>query len=80
MFYPYHRLQEAGYEVHIGAPEKRKLQFVVHDELQLALLGCPDVHLVAGLLQAVVRVEHLEGLGGVAGEDEDLLGNGSAPS
>lgn len=31
VFYPYHRLQEAGYEVHIGAPEKRKLQFVVHD-------------------------------------------------
>lgn len=31
VFYPYHRLQEAGYEVHIAAPEKRKLQFVVHD-------------------------------------------------
>ncbi len=31
VFYPYHRLQEAGYEVHIGAPEKRRLQFVVHD-------------------------------------------------
>ncbi|WP_396667383.1 DJ-1/PfpI family protein [Microbacterium sp. R86528] len=31
VFYPLHRLQEAGYEVHIGAPEKRKLQFVVHD-------------------------------------------------
>lgn len=31
VFYPYHRLQEAGYEVHIGAPEKRALQFVVHD-------------------------------------------------
>ncbi len=31
VFYPYQRLQEAGYEVHIGAPEKRKLQFVVHD-------------------------------------------------
>lgn len=31
VFYPYHRLQEAGFEVHIGAPEKRKLQFVVHD-------------------------------------------------
>jgi len=31
VYYPYHRLQEAGYEVHIGAPEKRKLQFVVHD-------------------------------------------------
>ncbi|QEO14264.1 DJ-1/PfpI family protein [Agromyces intestinalis] len=31
VFYPYHRLQEAGYEVHLGAPAKRKLQFVVHD-------------------------------------------------
>lgn len=31
VFYPYHRLQEAGFDVHIGAPEKRKLQFVVHD-------------------------------------------------
>jgi len=31
VFYPYHRMQEAGYEVHIGAPEKRRLQFVVHD-------------------------------------------------
>ncbi|EWS81771.1 peptidase [Brachybacterium phenoliresistens] len=31
VFYPYHRLQEAGHEVHIGAPEKRRLQFVVHD-------------------------------------------------
>lgn len=31
VYYPLHRLQEAGYEVHIGAPEKRTLQFVVHD-------------------------------------------------
>ena len=31
VFYPYHRLQEAGFEVHIAAPEKKKLQFVVHD-------------------------------------------------
>ena len=31
VFYPYHRLQEAGYEVHLGAPAKRTLQFVVHD-------------------------------------------------
>jgi len=31
VFYPYQRLQEEGYEVHIAAPEKRKLQFVVHD-------------------------------------------------
>jgi protease I len=31
VFYPYHRLQEAGFEVHLGAPEARKLQFVVHD-------------------------------------------------
>ena len=27
VFYPYHRLQEAGFEVHIAAPEKKKLQF-----------------------------------------------------
>lgn len=31
VFYPYHRLQEAGFEVHIAAPEKKRLQFVVHD-------------------------------------------------
>lgn len=31
VFYPLHRLQEEGYEVVIGAPAKRKLQFVVHD-------------------------------------------------
>jgi protease I len=31
VFYPLHRLQEAGFEVHIAAPEKKKLQFVVHD-------------------------------------------------
>lgn len=31
VYYPYHRLQEAGYEVDIAAPEKRTLQFVVHD-------------------------------------------------
>lgn len=31
VFYPYHRLQEEGFEVHIGAPEARTLQFVVHD-------------------------------------------------
>ena len=31
VFYPYQRLREAGYEVHIAAPEKKKLQFVVHD-------------------------------------------------
>lgn len=31
VFYPYHRLQEAGFEVHIAAPEKKKLQFVVHN-------------------------------------------------
>ncbi|WP_448002465.1 DJ-1/PfpI family protein [Agromyces bauzanensis] len=31
VFYPYHRLQEAGFEVHLGAPEARRLQFVVHD-------------------------------------------------
>jgi protease I len=31
VFYPYQRLQEEGYEVHIAAPSKKKLQFVVHD-------------------------------------------------
>ena len=31
VFYPYQRLLEAGYEVDIAAPEKRRLQFVVHD-------------------------------------------------
>jgi protease I len=31
VYYPYHRLQEAGFDVVVGAPEKRRLQFVVHD-------------------------------------------------
>ncbi len=31
VFYPYQRLQEEGYEVHISAPTAKKLQFVVHD-------------------------------------------------
>ncbi|KQZ11197.1 peptidase [Agromyces sp. Root1464] len=31
VLYPYERLKEEGFEVHIGAPEVRKLQFVVHD-------------------------------------------------
>lgn len=31
VFYPYHRMQEAGYDVQIAAPAKKKLQFVVHD-------------------------------------------------
>ena len=31
VFYPYQRLLEAGYEVHIAAPNKKRLQFVVHD-------------------------------------------------
>jgi deglycase len=30
-FYPYQRLLEEGYEVHVAAPTKKKLQFVVHD-------------------------------------------------
>jgi protease I len=29
--YPYQRLLEAGYEVDVAAPTKKKLQFVVHD-------------------------------------------------
>lgn len=31
VMYPYQRLSEEGYEVHIAAPEKKKLHFVVHD-------------------------------------------------
>lgn len=31
VFYPYQRLLEEGYEVHIAAPAVKKLQFVVHD-------------------------------------------------
>jgi protease I len=31
VMYPYQRLTEEGYEVHIAAPSKKKLQFVVHD-------------------------------------------------
>ncbi|MEV6208483.1 MULTISPECIES: DJ-1/PfpI family protein [Streptomycetaceae] len=31
VFYPYQRLREEGYEVHIAAPAKKTLQFVVHD-------------------------------------------------
>jgi protease I len=31
VLYPYQRLIEEGYEVHIAGPSKKKLQFVVHD-------------------------------------------------
>jgi protease I len=31
VLYPYQRLREEGYEVEIAAPEKKRLQFVVHD-------------------------------------------------
>ena len=31
VFYPYQRLLEEGYEVHIAAPSRKQLQFVVHD-------------------------------------------------
>jgi len=31
VLYPYQRLREEGYEVHIAAPSRKKLQFVVHD-------------------------------------------------
>jgi len=31
VMYPYQRLSEEGYDVHIAAPSKKKLQFVVHD-------------------------------------------------
>lgn len=31
VMYPYQRLREEGYEVHIAAPSRKKLRFVVHD-------------------------------------------------
>jgi protease I len=31
VMYPYQRLLEEGYEVHIAGPEKKRAQFVVHD-------------------------------------------------
>ncbi|MFE6163775.1 DJ-1/PfpI family protein [Streptomyces sp. NPDC056486] len=31
VMYPYQRLREEGYDVHIAAPARKKLQFVVHD-------------------------------------------------
>ncbi len=31
VMYPYQRLLEAGYDVEIAAPSRKKLQFVVHD-------------------------------------------------
>ena len=31
VLYPYQRLREEGYEVHIAAPERKRLRFVVHD-------------------------------------------------
>lgn len=31
VYYPYQRLLEAGYEVDVAAPEKKTLQFVIHD-------------------------------------------------
>lgn len=31
VMYPYQRLREEGYEVHIPAPTRKKLRFVVHD-------------------------------------------------
>ncbi len=31
VLYPYQRLREEGYEVHIAAPERKQLRFVVHD-------------------------------------------------
>jgi protease I len=31
VMYPYQRLREEGYEVHVAALSKKKLQFVVHD-------------------------------------------------
>ncbi|MEU1532728.1 DJ-1/PfpI family protein [Streptomyces fagopyri] len=31
VLYPYQRLREEGYEVHIAAPSRKKLRFVIHD-------------------------------------------------
>lgn len=31
VLYPYQRLREEGYDVHIAAPSRKKLRFVVHD-------------------------------------------------
>ena len=31
VMFPYQRLKEEGYEVHILAPTKKNLRFVVHD-------------------------------------------------
>lgn len=31
VMYPYQRLKEEGYDVHIAAPSKKQLRFVVHD-------------------------------------------------
>jgi protease I len=31
VMYPYQRLLEEGYEVHVAGPSRKKLQFVVHD-------------------------------------------------
>ncbi len=31
VLYPYQRLREEGYEVHIAAPARKRLRFVVHD-------------------------------------------------
>lgn len=31
VMYPYQRLKEEGYEVHIAGPSKKKLRFVIHD-------------------------------------------------
>ncbi|MEV2255399.1 DJ-1/PfpI family protein [Streptomyces sp. NPDC050147] len=31
VLYPYQRLREEGYDVHIAAPARKKLRFVVHD-------------------------------------------------
>lgn len=31
VMYPYQRLKEEGYQVHVAAPTKKKLRFVVHD-------------------------------------------------
>src|SRR5947207_2855110 len=48
------------------------LDEIVHDQLELLLRRRRDVDLVTLLSQTLVRIEDLERLGGVAGEDQDL--------
>jgi hypothetical protein len=55
----------------LGVRVEARLE-VVYDEPQPLAGGGRDMNLVALLPQPLVRVENLEGLGGVAGDDQDL--------